>query len=104
MASLSNSSYLIANWTYVSQYIKTCVLLPNLVSKAKLLQESHHAAVWGSYKNFSTSKEFFDINDLIDKDIKKQNVRFKRIGLLFLVVDMIASAVIIGTTTWIFYL
>ena len=27
----------IANWTYASQYIKTCILIPGLVSKAKLL-------------------------------------------------------------------
>ena len=31
----------IAHWTYASQYIKTCVLIPGLVDKVKLLMERH---------------------------------------------------------------
>ena len=35
----------IAHWTYASQYIKTCVLIPGLVDKVKLLMERHQSAI-----------------------------------------------------------
>ena len=45
LLSLENAAGPIAHWTYASQYMKTCILIPGLIRKAGLLFESHSKTI-----------------------------------------------------------
>ena len=54
---------LIYHSVYASQYIKTCVLIPNLVEKARLVLERHHSAIGNGLANMGSIKDFVRIHD-----------------------------------------
>ena len=47
---LQDVTCLIAHWAYASQYMKTCMLLPGLLNKARLLLERHQTTIRDEYK------------------------------------------------------
>ena len=60
---------LISHWIYASQYLKTCVLVPSLIDKAKLVLERHNTQIKSSLEQIGSVPEFIRIHDQIDKEI-----------------------------------
>ena len=48
----------IYHWIYASQYLKTCLLVPNLAQKAKLILERHHTAIKNGLDIIASVPEF----------------------------------------------
>ena len=48
-------SCLIAHWAYASQYMKTCMLLPGLLNKARLLLERHQTTIRNEFTQSVTT-------------------------------------------------
>ena len=53
-----DASGIIAHWTYASQYMKTCMLIPGLLNKARLLLERHKTAIKDEYDPTLPTNEF----------------------------------------------
>ena len=85
----------IYHWSYASQYLKTCKLVPGLVNTASLLMARHLTVIENEYGRQTTTSEFVRQHDNIDQDIKAEKIRRKRISRNFAIADVIFSAGII---------
>ena len=96
LLSIQNAAGPIAHWTYASQYMKTCILVPGLVSKAKLLFERHSRTIENEFEGATSVDEFVRLHNEIDRDIKKQNNWYKTVSMAFVVVDFVLYVFLIA--------
>ena len=85
----------VVHFLYATQYIKTCIVVPSLVKKARLILERHQTSIKEGLEEIGSVNELLRIHNTIDQDIKDQNARYKRINAVFLVVDTIGPVLIV---------
>ena len=85
----------IYHWSYASQYMKTCKLVPGLVNTASLLMARHLTVIENEYGRQTTTSEFVRQHSSIDQDIKAEKKRRKRISRNFAIVDAVFTVGII---------
>lgn len=87
----------ICHWAYASQYLKTCILLPNMVSKARLLLERYQNAIENNCTKITLHSEFVNRDIAIDTEMKFERARNKKVSANFLKVDILLSILMLGT-------
>ena len=72
---IASASGPITHCIYASQYTKTCVLIPGLAKRARLLMDKHQSTIENGYELKIPVKEFLRIHKEIVIDIKKEKAR-----------------------------
>ena len=79
--------------------MKTCILVPGLVSKAKLLFERHSRTIENDFEGATSVDEFVRLHNEIDWDIKWQNTLYRRVSIAFVAVDFALYLIFFGSFT-----
>ena len=87
LITLASISGPISHWAYASQYMKTCMLIPGLTSRARLLMEKHKNTIENEFEQSLAACEFVRIHKEIDEDIKTEKQRAQKLSLQFVKVD-----------------
>ena len=87
----------ICHWAYASQYLKTCILLPNMVTKARLLLERYRNTTENHCTKITLHSEFVSREFAIDTEMQIEKTRNKKVSTSFLKVDIILSILMLGT-------
>ena len=83
--------------------MKTCILVPGLVSKAKLLFERHSRTIENEFEGATSVDEFVRLHNEIDLDIKMQNNWYKTVGIAFVGVDFVLYLLLIAALFYLEY-
>ena len=74
--------------------MKTYMLIPSLVSKAKLLVERHQTVIDNEYQIMTSASDFVRKHNEIDTDIKIEKERSKKVDRKFFILDICVAVIL----------
>ena len=88
----------ISHWIYASQYLKTSLLIKELVERAFLLSKKHKAVIdkFDKQDQISQWKNFIQKHNQIDGAMQLEKARTKRVHKIFLFIDISFSLLILS--------
>lgn len=92
------------HWAFASQYIKTCLILPGLVQRARLLLERHLTNIEIDKALYTSAKDFLLKHSEIDADVQVERSKRKKIEMVFFIVDSMTLLVFLGLYGSLLYL
>ena len=75
------------HWTFASQYLQTCILIPSIVKKKILLLKMYEEKIENQFTPQGLSEEFLERHDMFDFTIAQEKNKTKKIKKVFVFIN-----------------